>query len=75
MLRAVLGPNRLFAALQRFSAMLATHDLKRIVGGTVPPPVVRIYRRGLRSRILSKPRLISVKRASIIGSNSQSVKM
>jgi hypothetical protein len=33
------------------------------------------YRRTLRSRILSKPRLISVKRASIIGSNSQSVKM
>jgi hypothetical protein len=35
----------------------------------------RIYRRALRSRILSKPRFISVKRASIIGSNSQSVKM
>ena len=33
------------------------------------------YRRALRSRILSKPRLISVKRASILGSNSQSVKM
>ena len=37
--------------------------------------VARIYRRAFRSRILSKPRLISEKRASIIGSNSQSVKM
>jgi hypothetical protein len=37
--------------------------------------VGRVYRRTLRSRTLSKPRLISVKRASIIGSNSQSVKM
>jgi hypothetical protein len=45
------------------------------VGRTPPLPVVRIYRRALRSRILSKPRLISAKRASIIGSNSQSVKM
>ena len=51
-----------------------------MVGKASPPPswhalLVQSYRRAFLSRILSKPRLISVKRASINGSNSQSVKM